>query len=500
MNTGRKAITGTIWLTGVQIGIMFFSFGANIVLARLLMPAHFGTFALALSLTELFFILGGWSFGLAVIQTKESSEELVDTGYLLSLAVGMGVVALVLGSSVWIRKFYSLQVLHFLWIFSALKVMAILGNYRAALLERELEYGKFALIRFSSRVIPWLGAILLAWLGAGAWSFVGHQVVMASILFLGYRAVSRHRFRWRLRREAVRRLFRFGGQIFVARGLEVAFHRFGNLMIGTWAGTTQLGYFNQAFTLSEMGHRFTWPALGQVPFAAYSRLQDDRNRLSRGYEFVNYFLFRFLTPVALVFLLLGEQVIVFLYGEKWRPAGSLLQVFALYTLAMPLFENMKALLYSQDRVPGVIVARLAQLSFLAPGLYLLLRQSGVVGAVYAMDIGVLIGIILISLYATKLVQVEIKRIVLPPLLAGLGTFAIWEFGLAQLYPWQARFGDTVVEGAVIFGLYVLFLLSIERRYLFQRVGYLFRVLRAGTGTRSAAKPISGEDATNFCKK
>lgn len=483
MDVGKRAAIGSIWLTGVQVGTMLLSFGADVVLARLLTPADFGAFALALSLTELFFLLSGWSFHLAVVQAKEASKELIDTGYVLSLALGGTIVVIVVLTSLSVlRKLYSPQVLHFLWIFSVLQVVTILGHYRGALLERELRYGRFSLVRFSSRAVPLLAAIFLAWLGAGAWSFVGQQVLAACIVFGGYTALSRHRLGWRLSRQAIRRLIRFGGQTFVARGLEVAFYRLGNLVIGTSAGTTQLGYFSKAFTLAEMGHRFSWPALGQVPFAAYSRLQDDTNRLSKGYELVNYFLFRLLTPVGLVFLLVGEQVVVFLYGEKWRPAGPLLQAFALYALAMPIFENMKALLYSQDKIPGAIVARLAQLSFLVPGLYLLLKRSGVVGAAYAMDIGVVIGIAVISLYARRLVEVDIGGIILPPLLAGLSAVAIWELGIGQLHQWQSRFEDIALGGTVIVGLYFLVLLSIERQHLLHRAGYIFSTLRAGAGT------------------
>ena len=265
--------------------------------------------------------------------------------------------------------------------------------------------------------------------------------------------------------------------MFVSRGLEVGFYRLGNLMIGTWAGANQLGYFNQAFTLSEMGHRFSWPALGQVPFAAYSRLQDDRGRLSKGYEMVNYFLLRFLTPVALVFLLLGEQIIVFLYGEKWRPSGPLLQAFALYSLAMPVFENMKALLYSKDRIPGAIFAKVAQLCFLAPGMYLALKSMDVIGAVYVLDIGVLIGIVVIYFWARKLVQVEIRKLTLPPLLAALGTFAVWQLGITSLHQWQPTFKDMFMVIPVISGFYLILLVGIERQELLGHVRYLVKILK-----------------------
>ena len=481
MSVARKTISGAIWLTGTQIGIMFFSFGANIVLARLLMPEDFGIYALALSLNELFFILSGWSFGLAVIQAKESSEDFVDTGYFLSIVVGAGVVVLILISSLFIRKLYSTRVLSLLWIFSVLQVIVMLGDYRSALLERNMEYGKFSIVRFSSRVIPWSGAVILAWLGAGIWSFVGLHVLTALILFFGFRAVSEHRFRWRITRDAKRRLFRFGGKMFIARGLETGFYRISHLMIGTLVGTAALGYFNQAFTLSEMGHRFSWPALGQVPFAAYSRLQDDKVKLSKGYELVNYFLLRFLTPLALIFFLTGDQVIVLLYGEKWRSAGPLLQIFAIYALTMPIFENMKALLYSQDRIPGAIFSRLCQVSFLFPAMYFALKKFGIEGAVYALDIGILIGIVIIYFWVKDLVRLKIRYVVFPPIFAALGTYVIWNILVTLLYKYQSSFKNLIIDIAFISGLYFVQLFIIEKRALLEHLRYLIKNLRSDPG-------------------
>jgi teichuronic acid exporter len=476
MSLAKKATQGIIWLTGVQIGGMLVSFGANIILARLLVPADFGSFSLALSLSELFFVLTAWSFGLAVIQAKTASQEFIDTGYLLSMVVGTAAAVIVLVSSFLLKRLYSLQVLYFLWIFSALSVVGILGNYKAALLERNLDYGKYALIQFSARVIPWLGAVVLAWFGAGAWSFVGQQAIMALIVFFGYHTLSGYRFRWRLDRKAMGRLFRFGRQMLVSRGLEVGFYRIGYLIVGTWLGTTQLGYYNQALTLSEMGHRLGRPAVGQVPFAAYSRLQGDTNKLSRGYALVTYFMLRFLTPVALIFLLLGDQVIVLLYGKKWQEAGPLLQVLAFYALALPVYENMKELLYSQNRLAGAIFTRLVQLIFLVPGMCFALKKFGVSGAVYALDMGVTIGIVVIYIETRKLVRVEVKHLILPPLCAALGTFVIWRAGLVYLRDWQPKFSDAALGTILISALYFGLLFGIERRKSWAYFAILFETL------------------------
>lgn len=474
MSIVRKAIRGTIWVTIVQICVMLSSFGANTILARILLPESFGTFALALSIVEFFFILSAWSFSLAVIQIKECSDELINTGFSLSLLVGIGISTLILISSFILVKFYSKQIIYLSCILSAIYAINILGYYYASLLERDLEYFRLSIIRLPSQFISWLCAILLAWLGAGVWSLLGQQMLIMVISFIGYRIITGRRLRWRLHRDAMLRLFNFGKRMFVSRGLEIVFYRLGNWTVGTLLGTLQLGYFNQAITLSEMGHRFSWPALGQIPFAAYSRLQDEKDKLSRGYELVNYCLIRFLAPLCLVFLLLGKQIIVFLYGENWRPAGLLLQILSVYTLVTPIFENMKALVYSQDRIYAAVVTRVIQLTFLIPGMYLVSKRWGTLGVVYVLDITVLVGICVICLWIRKVVSVNIRELILSPLIASLGTIVLWKICFERMKAWEPHLWDMCIGTGSILSFYFILILILERRKLWFRINILLK--------------------------
>jgi len=72
MSVARKALTGGLWLGGTSWIGYFASFGGRIILARLLAPDDFGTYALALSVSELLFLFFfGFSFRLAAINLSD---------------------------------------------------------------------------------------------------------------------------------------------------------------------------------------------------------------------------------------------------------------------------------------------------------------------------------------------------------------------------------------------------------------------------------------------
>ena len=474
----RKFITGTIWLSAAQFISFFLSFGVNIILARLLTPKDFGTFFLALSITDLFYILSSWSFSIAIIQAKEVNQEFLDTAYWLSLIQGFIMFSLTLIVSFLLKRFYSFQVVNIIVILSALKIPTLLSACYGAIVERELEYRSFSLVQLLSRIIPMFSAIGLAVLKLGVWSFVGREILTSGITFWGMRYISMWRFRWGFKIESAKHLLRFGSQAFVYRGLTVIYTRFRNFIIGTIAGTTQLGFFNQACQLSEMGVRLGGPAVVHVALAGYSRLQGNKDKLSQGYEMVNYFLIRFLIPTAILFFLFSNQIIVFLYGERWSHSASVLKILAFYALAMPIFENMKQLLYSQDRIIQAVKARVIQVAILVPGTYWALKKYGILGASYVVDLTTAAGIAIIIFYLKQIINLNVKKLIFTPLLSGVVTLIICWLWTNFVYKPKANLPGIFIIGLIILSTYFIVLTMLEKDVLWFNLKKVFHILKA----------------------
>ena len=474
---GQKAITGTLWLSLVRIITLISMFAANVALARILSPKEIGNFSLALSVKELFYILGSWSFPLAIIQSKEITKSFIDTAYILSLFLGVIIFLVVLISSFFIRIFYSNEIINLTVVLSGLYIFNILGNCYGATLERELMYDKFSIVQLFTFTLPWIFAIGLALLGFGSWSLVGREVLAIVITFFGYRAFSNWRFSMKINIEEMKKLLRFGSKMFVSRGTEIISAFFGNFAIGTLTNTTQLGYFDQSYKLSELGNRFGGPAFVQVAFSAYSRLQDQKEKLSQGYYISNYFLIRILVALFLIFLLLGESIILFLYGEKWQPAGKFLNILAFYSLCLPLFENMKQLLYSQGYLNKVIKLRVIQMIFFIPGILLALKLYDIIAASYVFNISILIALIIAGFYIKKLIIVNLKELIFGPLAACTITFFIFQ-QISRLLPLiKANFISLLQSGLLIIVPYILILLVIEKKLLTRNFSYLLVIFK-----------------------
>lgn len=471
----QKFTTGSVWQVCTRIAITTLSFGTNIVLARLLAPDDFGTFFLALSLVELIYIFGGWNLSMAVIQAKEVNKSFLDTAYWLSASLGAIFFLIVLTLSFIIKPYYSPEVIKISVILSAIRIPVLLSAIYRATVERELGYKNISLVQLFGRGVPMLAAIGFAVLGFGVWTFIFRSILEACLLFVGMQYISPWQVRWNFRILDAKKLLRWGSQMFVAQGFETFIHRFPRFIIGSTVGTAKLGHYRQADRLAELGHRLGGP-INTVSLAAYSRIQDAEEWRSKALNKINYLLIRLSVLVALFFLFFGEQLVVFLYGEKWKLAGEVLRVFSLYALFITLGNNLKHFLYSQGQLFKVIKMRGFQSVFLILSL-LILPYYGIKGVALMMGLGYMLGTFLGSRYVKQYVDVNFKRLIAPPILIA-GFLAIFYLLMRNVIIPHAFKGYLFIPGAFgIAGIYLALLYIFEREQLKPLVRALLQTIR-----------------------
>jgi len=418
---GKRFVGSTMWIGAVQTGTYMLSFGANIILARLLAPEVFGIFALATSIQAIFYILGSWSFSVAVIQSDRIDQAFFDTAVVLSFGLGVILFFLAVAISYFLRTSYSPHVLQIFVVLAGLQIFTLLSGCFSATLHRELVYKKVSLVEIGANGVGLVVAIGLALSGFGVWSLVGKQIFQVTSRFMGTYLISPWRFRGGFELKRAKSLFKFGSQMFLSSGLETFLSNIQGILIGTILGTTALGYFDRAIKLSHMGNSVAGPAINQVSFAAYSRLQTSPAKIREAFDSINYFLVRIFALIGVLFFLIGDDFTVFLYGEKWQDAGKIVPFLSGYIVFMIFFDNVKHFLYSMAKIDAVIKVRSIQCVFLIVGLLLILPLYGLAGSALVITFMYLIGTVLALYFVKRFFDGDFGKMILhlfgPPLLA-----------------------------------------------------------------------------------
>jgi len=456
------------WITSVA------NFAIGLVIARILGPEVFGFYALVAAVDLFLSMVGAFSMQLAIVQHPRESDALFDTGMRISMLLGAIGLVLSVAAAPLLGHFRGSQAGWFLVILGIARLLSLTAQTPLAHLERRLRFGAVATVSAVSLNLPNLCALGLAALGAGAWSLIARDALVAIITLVLAFALSGYRFRGRAEREIASELMAFGRPMFFARAVEIAFERVDRLLVGAWLGDLALGLYHQARVLAETP-MIAMRTLSPLAFNLYSRLQAQPQRLARAYAILNYFLVRAVFAGAAVLLVYPAETIRLLLGAEWVPAAPTLRWLALYAGLLPLLENMKTLLYGRGAVWEAMILRLVQIGLFVPGIVLGIAFDRIEWVAIALLSVTLFGVGMARYYNRAVLEGGLGRLFAAPGIALAGVallFALEPWGLRAAVPYWMLPAFPVV-------CYAVLLLALERWRLVAELLYLRGILGSG---------------------
>src|SRR5215216_4126790 len=170
-NLGRAAVRGLAWTMLRSVSSRVIGSVVFVVLARLLDPKAFGTFALASVFVVLISLLVESGFGEALIQRKEVTPRDLNTAFLVSNVTGVGLALLMTACSGPLSALFDQPELGpVLRVLSLVFVFAALASVPQALLKRELAFQKIALRGLVATLVGGAVGVAMAFAGFGVWS------------------------------------------------------------------------------------------------------------------------------------------------------------------------------------------------------------------------------------------------------------------------------------------------------------------------------------------
>jgi PST family polysaccharide transporter len=487
MRLGPVFTRGAVLVSGVVALQYALSFLTLAVLARFLSPAEFGQAILALTVADLLMVVASLSLPAALL--RESEDGFPDA-FSAALALEVAVLAATF--------IVSIGVAALLWVvadeLTATIFIAVMGgrafgliaNHYQAIVERRLDYGKFATIQLGSQLASLSSAVAVAALGGGAWALATRDIVTALSAFALALAITRYRPVRRVDRGKLRELWRFGTGMVGSRLGDVAFHRLDNLMVATFSGSAALGLYNQAYLLAEAGNKLLGPVIAYLPLNLYAKIQGEAGRVQRIYDLISFWIVRMVAPVGVILLVAPEQLLVTLFGEAWASAAGMLRGLAAYTVLLPIFEHARVLLVANGAVRAVLVARGIQLGVFIPTLVVLTWQYGGEGAGASVAIAMATGTLAILIQARRFAQFRSRDWVPAVVSAGLAVAT----GVAVLAATDAAAGlELLAVSAAALATYFLSTLVLEGRRTAASVRMLARTLREGTQTEAPTPEV-----------
>lgn len=461
----RQVILGSIYSIAASGVTLTLGFLRAVLLARLLLPEHFGVITMALFYIGLAAQLRGLGLDIALIHRQDADESFMHTYFSLRMGLDLLAFGLLLALAPLIQQAYpgmpGLDMV--LAVLVLTYILSNLSQIQETLMRKNLAFSQLAITDVAASVTMTVVAPLLAWQGWGVWALVAEQLSGIGMRFL----LSWGPFRqWKpglgWDAGAARWFWKYGKPTWVASNLSYLLDRFDDFWIGTALGKVSLGLYSRAYEFAHYPRRVLANPLVTVFTPVFARLQGDRLRLSQSFFRSAYIILRSGFLVAGVFGLAMPEFIHYVIGDQWQPMLWTFRLMLIYTALDPILLLVGGLLLAVGRPWELRNATIAQAIFFIPAVILGAWLWDINGVALAADGMLLLGAIWLYRPLRQVVDFSFTRLVVWP-------------SLALMIAWMGGFmAETFAKGSAsvmevlalklgIFGvLFGGFLLALER--------------------------------------
>lgn len=307
-------------------------FGSTAILARLVLPEHFGLVMMVTAVTAIADQFKDLGLSAATVQRKEVSHEEVTNLFWINVLAGLLIASIVSAASPLVAAYYKEPRLTLVTCVLATNfVWGGLMVQHQALLARVLRFGHTATVRVLSSLISTALGVLLAWKGFGYWALVWKEVVRCAILTPGMWLC----FPWipglPSRKTKVWDLVGFGAHLsgaYILTSLSGGLDRF---LLGRFWGAGPVAMYRQAYQLFVVAFDQVLSPVYLVTGPGLSMLQTEPLRYRRFYQKMLTVVCVTTMPLSLFVAVNSAEITRIVLGRKWLDAAPILMILSFET-------------------------------------------------------------------------------------------------------------------------------------------------------------------------
>jgi O-antigen/teichoic acid export membrane protein len=345
-------LRGLRWAVISRPIVELLSMASMVALARLVAPADFGRFAVALIVTDLGSVTGQ-GVNTALVQRKAVAREHLQAGLSLAIVSGLIMVGLIVAAAkLVVEPIYGGRTADLVLLISPLAFLTAANNVPVAILQRRLEFRRLSVLSVLISVMTAVTSVPLAVAGMNGAALVlgliAAYVVATAVLWAWTRPPPP-----RLRRAPARELLSYGGPASLAAVGWAGFRNCDYAIVGARLGPLQAGFYYRAYTVAVEYQKKVSTLMGELGFPLLSRagtVDDQRMLRGRMVRMETLVLFPALTLLAIV----APVLIPWFFGHQWASAAVPTQILAIGGAATLVIDAVGAALMATGRARALL--------------------------------------------------------------------------------------------------------------------------------------------------
>ncbi len=353
---GARAAAGFAMMSGQSLLTRVITFVVQIVLAKLLMPADFGLFAVAMGVVAFVAILQQIGVREILVARHKSFARWANVGMWISWVVA-GLSTLAIGASAPAVAWYynDPRLLGLMLVLAISQPLYSLTIVHEARLQIDMKFRELAGVNLVQGVLVPLLMVLCAWLGAGPFSFVLPRLIAGVVRVFMLRA-------WAdvpPMRSPQTRYWKYILLPGVILLLTAMANTIGSaapaLILGKMRSQDEAGFFAFAFNITLQGVILLAGALDNVMFPTLGRLRGDPIRQRQAYLRATRALAAATVPLCVLQALLSRPLVNALFGEKWNSSILTMQILSFGMIYFAVFIPAGSLMMAHSRFKARLI-------------------------------------------------------------------------------------------------------------------------------------------------
>jgi O-antigen/teichoic acid export membrane protein len=381
------------WGLASQTGARAVSAATAIVLARILVPADYGVFAVATIVMELLIAVNDVGLYTAIVRHRGMVTEAARTATSLTMASSAILYGLCFAAAPLIASALNVPgATTILRVAALVVVIDALCSVPAALLMRAFRQGRRAVAELPGLAVNAALTIWLARHGYGVWSLVWGRLAGAAIVAIVITALAPERPLPGFDRRQARELLRFGLPLAGGGILTLILLNLDYIVVGRVLGPVQLGLYVVAFNICTWPFQLVYLAVQRVSVVAFARLVGDRAALGGSLNHSLALLASGVLPACLAIGLLAGPVVRVVYGDRWSGAAAAVPLLVIFGGVRTLESLIENFLAGVGRSLAILWISAAWLAGLLPAILAGATLGGIrgVGAAHAVVAAVIV--------------------------------------------------------------------------------------------------------------
>lgn len=344
------AVSGMIWKSLEQYGVLFIQFVVQIVLARIIAPEAYGVIAIVSIFIGLANVFVQKGFSIALVQKKDIDENDLSTVFYFSLIIAAILYVVIFISAPFIAVFFhSEQLVPLLRVISVTLFTGAFCSIQNAILQRNIHYKEV----FISSVIA-IGvsggiAIVLALQGFGVWALALQQILYSVLTAIALFCFVKWLPKCIFNIESLKSVYSFGWKVLAVGLLDELFGELRSLVIGRKYDSASLSFYSRGRQLPNLLMKSVNGALQSVLLPLMSSVQENKQLvgqlIKQSISVSTYILY----PILVWLAITAPSVVSILLTDKWLPCVVFIQIHCLYYAAWPLATPNQQALYSMGK-------------------------------------------------------------------------------------------------------------------------------------------------------